>query len=222
MGLSLLCGPVLLFLVLPSGLGEELGVGGIRRKLIMGKRFKERFKEPLINPTWDQVIERDPLMAFSHYLSGRVNVLLEIAEEIVSNLDAGFEEKHVDTGKVSRAESLMWLWILGAYEVVRTMCQAKSCFSDRALAELRHLKKILSVVRMPAAKMEKPGKRKPVTSYRSPAGWDIKKRDLFVNDPEEQQDISARALLSEFERVLLGIGKQDVLARHEESYSSGP
>ena len=36
--------------------------------------MSERFKEPLINPTWEQIVERDPLMAFSHYLSGWVHV----------------------------------------------------------------------------------------------------------------------------------------------------
>ncbi len=35
----------------------------------------------LINPTWEQIVERDPLIAFSRYLSGRKNVLLAIAAE---------------------------------------------------------------------------------------------------------------------------------------------
>jgi len=181
-----------------------------------------RLKEPLINPTWDQLVERDPLIAFSHYLCGRVHVLFAVAHEIIENLDAGFAEKSVDEGRVGRAESLMWLWILGAYEVVRTMCQAKGCFSERAFDELSHLKKSLAVVRMPAAKMEKSGKTHPVTSNRSPSGWDVEKRDLLVNDPGVQTDISARALLSEFDRLLSGITKHDILARHEDSYLSGP
>ena len=71
----------------------------------------------------------------------------------------GILEDCVDGRRVERVESLMWLWILGAYEVVRTMCQAKTCFSSQALDELSRLKKLLSVVRMPAAKMEKPGRR---------------------------------------------------------------
>jgi len=95
--------------------------------------MRERFREPLINPTWEQVVEREPLMAFSHYLSGRINVLLDLADEILENLDQGFSPAFVDYRRVARAESLMWLWICGAYEVVRTMCQAKGCFSDRAL-----------------------------------------------------------------------------------------
>lgn len=184
--------------------------------------MRERLKEPLINPTWEQIVEREPLMAFSHYLSGRVNVLLALKDEILDHLNQGFSAACVDGGHVQRAESLMWLWMLGAYEVVRTMCQAKRCFSDRALIELAQLKQALSLVRMPAAKMEKAGKKKPVTSNRSPAGWDVAKRDLLVNDPEETHNISARSILAEFDRVLSSIAAHDVLARHEESYSSRP
>lgn len=184
--------------------------------------MREHFKEPLINPTWEQVVEREPLMAFSHYLSGRVNVLLALEDEILGHLDQAFSAACVDGGRVERAESLMWLWMLGAYEIVRTMCQAKSCFSDRALNELARLKKTLSVVRMPAAKMERVGKKEPVPSNRSPAGWDVANRDLLVNDPTDEQDISARSILAEFDRVFSSMTKHDVLARHEESYSSRP
>lgn len=121
----------------------------------------ERFKEPLINPTWEQIVERDPLMAFSHYLSGRVHILLALKEEILEHLESGFSGKHVDGGRVGRAESLMWLWILGAYEVVRTMCQAKSCFSDSMLNELALLKKTLSAARMPLPRWRRSARRNP-------------------------------------------------------------
>ncbi|GFO57573.1 hypothetical protein GMSM_45800 [Geomonas sp. Red276] len=179
--------------------------------------MRDRFRSALINPTWDQIVDRDPLIAFSHYLSGRVHVLLAISDEITENLDEGFSEQVIDSGRVMRAESLMWLWILGAYEVVRTICQAKSCFSEKMLYELIQLKKTLSSVRMPAAKMEKAGKNAPVTSNRSPAGWDIANRDLFVNDPESA-NVSARFLLKEFDRAFSAITQEDVLGCHEESF----
>ena len=178
-----------------------------------------RTKDTLINPTWEQIVEREPLIGFSHYLSGRANVLLDLADEIIDNLDRAFSGAVVDGSRVERAESLMWLWILGSYEVVRTMCQAKSCFSDKAFNELSGLKKTLSTIRMPAAKMEKSGKKAPVTSNRSPSGWDITNRDLFVNDPESTPDLSARYVLKEFDRVIASLAKDDVLGRHEETYS---
>jgi len=181
-------------------------------------RYRERFQQVLVNPTWEQIVEREPLTAFSHYLSGRVNVLCAFADEIIENLDKGFAGECVDFGLVERAESLMWFWLLGAYDAVRTMHQAKMCFSESLVQELSSLKKTLTIVRMPAAKMEKPGKKAAVTSNRSPAGWDIQARDLLVNDPEESPDISARWILSEFDRVFSSISKSDVLAHHADAY----
>jgi len=172
----------------------------------------------LINPTWEQILERDPTIAFSFYLSGRKNVLLTIAEEITENLDQAFSGTVMDGGRLQCAESLMWLWTLGAYEVVRTMCQAKGCFSTKALERLTQLKKTLATVRMPAAKMEKPGRKAPVTSNRSPSGVDVPNKDLLVNDPSAP-DVSARFVLKEFDRVVSSIAKGDVLGSHEASYS---
>jgi len=144
-------------------------------------------------------------------------VLLAIADEVTENLDAGFSRKVIDGGLVARAESLMWLWILGAYEVVRTMCQAKACFAQRAFDELNPLKKRLTAVRMPAAKMERPGVKIPVTSNRSPAAWDVSRRDILINDPEAEA-VFARDLLAEFDRVLSSIRPEDILGRHEDGY----
>ena len=70
------------------------------RKLLM----RNRFKDVLINPTWEQVVEREPVIAFSFYLSGRVNVLLDLADEIIDNLDQGFSGPVVDGNRVDRAE----------------------------------------------------------------------------------------------------------------------
>ena len=180
-------------------------------------KYSERYKVCLKNPSPAEMDLRDPLSTFSFYLSGRVNVLCGFADEIIENLDEGFLASSVDGGRISRAESLMWLWILGAYEIVRTMVQAEKCFSPEALKKLRVLKKSLSVVRMPASKMEKQGKRVPVTSNRSPAGWNVENKDLLVNDPEGD-DISARELFSNFDKTFCSIRKSDILARHEDTY----
>jgi hypothetical protein len=172
----------------------------------------------LKNPTWEQMLEQDPIVAFSFYLSGRKNVLLRIADEITESLDHAFAETVVDGSRFERAESLMWMWTLGAYEVVRTMCQAKECFSPNALEALAQLKKGLSSIRMPAAKMEKPGKKVPVISDRSPACWDIPNKDILINDPESTPDVSARSILRQFKQVFSAITRADVLGRHEDSY----
>lgn len=176
----------------------------------------QRFNTVLINPTQDERLAREPLLAFSFYLSSRVLQLLSIAVEVTDDLDKGFGTNPIDHARVGRASTMMWLWTLGAYEVVRTMCQAKTCFSSNAMAQLGQLKRHLASARMPDAKMEKPGRRVPVNSNRSPDGWDLEKRDLLVGDPDSP--VSARFLLSEFDRVMSAMQKADVLAHHSTTY----
>ena len=100
----------------------------------------------------DDFEKHNPLVQYSFYANGRVRVLLSLGVEILAELDAAFpDDSGVLFQHLSRAEELSWLWILGAYEVVRTMCQAKACFSERAHRSMKKLKYELSRVRMPAA-----------------------------------------------------------------------
>jgi hypothetical protein len=181
-------------------------------------KYRERFWECLFNPAEEQLLERDPLLAFSFYLSGRVLVLCDLADEIVSNLDQGFSVEPINGGVIGRADMLIWFWLLGAYEGVRTMHQAKQCFSERLATDLQDLNKRLARARMPAAKMEKPGRRAPVSTNRSPSGWDYNNGDLLVNDPEERESISARGLLAHFDQVFCSISRADVIRHHSTSY----
>jgi hypothetical protein len=173
---------------------------------------------PLLNPTWAELVASDPFIAFSWYLSGRKNCVLELGREILADLDNAFSGPVIDGGQLERAEMLMWFWTFGAYEVIRTMSQAQTCFAARVSAELNSLKKELAQVRMPAAKMEAVGKKRPVPSNRSPANWNQADRDLLIGDPTTAM-VSARHLVTRFEAVVTGITPADIVARHEDSYS---
>lgn len=170
----------------------------------------------LVNPTWEEQVEREPLLAFSFILSTRHNQLTSVADEILDLLEQGISKELILGPKVTKAGILIWLWTLGAYEIVRTMCQAKSCFSQTSLDQLQPLKKRLAKVRMPEAKMEKPGKKSPVTSDRSPWCEVIESKDLLIGDPNEPY--SVRNMIEEYFSALDSIKPEDILARHEESY----
>lgn len=178
-----------------------------------------RIKICLVNPTEEEILAGEPLIAFSFYLSGQNNVLLSVSDEIIENLDKGFTNNH--TGLIGHASTLMWFWTLGAYEVIRTMCQAKECFSENFYEKISELKKDLEKVRMPSAKMEKKQEKKckkmPVSSNRSPDGGDIPNKDLLVGDPENP--ISGRMLLEKYDNVLSSLTIKDIKARHENAYN---
>lgn len=179
--------------------------------------IKKRIKECLVNPTEEEILTREPLMAFSFYLSGRNNLLLSLSDEIIENLDKGFSMNTIQGGLIGHASTLMWLWTLGAYEVVRTMCQAKECFSENFYKKISELKNDLAKARMPSSKMEKKGKKIPVNSNRSPDGWDVSNKDLLIGDPDDP--ISCRTILGRYYDVMSSLTIKDVQKRHEESYN---
>lgn len=175
---------------------------------------KKRF-DTLINPTEKELLEREPLMAFSFYLSGRNNVLLLLSDEIIDNLDNGFSISPINAEFIDKASTSMWFWTLGAYEVIRTISQAKNCFSTEFIEKINTLKKELAIVRMPSAKMEEQGKKKAVTSNRSPDGWDIDNKDLWVGSPDAP--ISAKLLIRLYENTMSSLTIDDIKKPHMES-----
>ena len=180
------------------------------------KRYTRK-QDVLVNPTWEEMISNEPLLAFSFALSTRNNQLATIADDILDNLDMGISEEFIDGAHVTKAGINVWLWTLGAYEIIRTMCQAKTCFTTECLERLQPLKKRLSKVRMPDAKMEKQGKRVPVSSNRSPWCEVLETKDLLIGDPDEPY--SARELIDEYFNVIYSISPSEIIAIHEESYN---
>ncbi len=180
--------------------------------------MKKRITQILENPTEEELLAREPLLNFSFYLSGRNNVLLSILDEIIENLNNGFSSTPIQGNLIEHASMLVWLWTLGAYEVVRTISQAKSSFSEDFNQKILELKQDLAKVRMPSAKMEKQGKKIPVNSNRSPDGWDIDRKDILIGDPESP--MSSRILLAKYDAVMSSLTKEQVLKHHEESYET--
>ena len=170
----------------------------------------------MVTETWKTFLKKNALARFSYYLNGRVWVLSEVQKEILEILDNSVIDNALIQERMSRAEMLFWLWTLGAYEVIRTMHQAKKCFSEMVQNELFHLKKTLAVVRMPSAKMEKAGEKIPITSNRSAAGFDFRTKDLIVGDPEDPQ--LARKLMEKFSNFIAALKESDILSSHENSY----
>ena len=159
-----------------------------------------------------------PLLKFSLYTATQVETLKAFGKELLGDFDAGvtyseetkqpiFERKLVSDGYAK-----FWLWLLGAYEVVRTMAQAPECFSPNLVEELRKLKKRLSKIRMPFAKQEIAGQDVPVYNELSIADVEANPADLvFVVQSER---ISARSLVEDFIANFDAIRGEEVLLDH--------
>ena len=165
--------------------------------------------------TSDQLQDAMPLSRFSFYLSGRESCVIDLGEEVLENLDYAFDEV-IYSERLTRAEMLFWFWLLGAYEVVRTMTHTDDCFAKHYVNLLKDLKKRLEFVRMPAAKMEPRRKSVPVISNRSPAAINHEERDLLIGDPDGELD-SCRDLIRTFNEVIRQADSSTILKRHEDS-----
>ncbi len=118
------------------------------------------------------------------------------------------EEGRVDSEAFDRVYGQFWLWVVGAFEVVRTMAGAKACFSQRVKDELGPLKKTLAFLRMPFAKQEYPGGGKKIGTEASVS--DVHKEERDISYRVEDEVFSVRETLRQFEAVMGGIRRQSV------------
>ena len=143
----------------------------------MTKTSEEAFQE---------FVEADPLYLFDLYPMMQAKYVEELGEEILSILDTNLGADVVVGTDINSAHSKFWFWILGAYELVRTLSQHSVCFSSDRQAKIAELKRQLAPVRIAFAKLEVPNARrvKGKTDFldRSPffsiSNLDRKSRDL--------------------------------------------
>lgn len=120
-----------------------------------------------------QIIEQNPLINFSLYTQFQVHTLDRIGNEII-----GLSQDWTDcVTNFNRVNDLFWLWVLGAYEVIRTMHKHKDRFAPPLQTKIAAQKKVLAEIRMPFAKQELRGNGKPV--YAELSAVDIDKGMIF-------------------------------------------
>ena len=96
------------------------------------------------NPDFGQFLLKHPLSRFSLYTDMQAATIIELGERILNDMDNGLfretkgsEPKGVDGTVFNKVYGLFWIWVLGSYEVVRTMTQAKGCFSSECSQNLQ-------------------------------------------------------------------------------------
>jgi hypothetical protein len=167
-------------------------------------------------------------VGFSIYTDIQSKTIQSLGCEILECLQSGISPdpnggagSKCDGQTVMRAHGLFWLWVLGAYEVVRTMCQAKHCFTPAAATQIKVLERSLWLLRIPFAKQELPGnKTVPVYAELSIYGTRHSPPDLQYSVKGEV--VSARDLIEQYAAVLADIERSDIVADHRTSYRSGP
>lgn len=98
------------------------------------------------------IIEKNPLILFSPYTQIQVDYLIRMGEEILTDMK-GIKDNKVECD-LQKVYGQILLWILGAYEVLRTMDQPHNSFDETIKNEITELKRTFAEIRMPFAKQE--------------------------------------------------------------------
>lgn len=165
----------------------------------------------------EQMLEAKPLIGFSFYTAAQVDTLAATAQSIRDCLDGAMQGEAIDGGEFNRAYGLFWMWVLGAYEVTRTMCQARACFRRPVADSICNLKRRLAALRIPFAKQEYAGAKKPIAGEASVYGVSMELKDLSFEVRGTKYTV--RAMLDDFQATLAAIKRDDVLHHHGRSYS---
>ena len=164
------------------------------------------------NKSVELMLNSYPLIGFSKYTHTQVKVLEKLGDDILEILDTSMKGNEIK-GEWYPVYGKFWLWVLGAYEVVRTMTDTKTgahdCFSERVKLLLAPLKVHLAEIRMPFAKQQIKGKNQGISGETSIAVIDQLNSDFGFDIGDKR--IFVRGLISEFQTVFSSISRSDVL-----------
>lgn len=158
--------------------------------------------------TIERLLDDQPLLLFSLYTQIQSRILIELGQRICRMLDEIIFVSEVKASGVQEVYGMFWLWVLGAYEVIRTMSQHSNCFSSQMQSKLASVKKSLNLVRIPFAKQELKWKGRKIYAELSISKVDIVTKDIIFNI--EGKDIYVRQLVCEFVRFITGIKRDDI------------
>lgn len=115
------------------------------------------------------IFDKVPLLKFSidtawqvQALENKANDLKKISDRWTDGIVHEFTLYHEN----------FWFWILGAYEVVRTISQHQNCFCHPIRIEAQEIKRHLAELRMPFAKQELRGNQHPLRNENSVSSVD--------------------------------------------------
>ena len=149
----------------------------------------------------------EPFMVVVAQGLGRLDISLMTEDrEFVANIEKN-QRSLEENVKLNVRFTTSYLWVLGAYELVRTICQRlidqKLDQSEQLAKDFGEIKKIFNRLRVPLAKMEPASAHKTTDSHIAyPAlhrekgiAWQVS-RDIFIN-----RDDLADELLAKLERM---------------------
>ena len=160
------------------------------------------------------------LSKFSIFSQIGIQGLLYIRTEVTSRLPYEKEDGQCFVPEPSRSYAFVWAWVLGAYEIVRTMDQHRYRFCSQYHDDISDMKKALAQGRIPLAKQELAGenslRNKSSTKFRAEAlltGADPQRGFCFSI---KGVDYWSEELMDRFEMLMAKISKDGILEPSEQ------
>lgn len=116
---------------------------------------------------FEEWVKANPLINFSYYTLSQADAVRTLGEDIKITLQAATVEGGYDGVLLMKAYHYFWFWVLGAFEVFRTMDQHGTCFAPEVAKTIKSMKKHLATIRVPFAKQELSGRRGPIDGENS-------------------------------------------------------
>lgn len=160
----------------------------------------------------EQALNDEPLLGFSFYTASQIATLKSLSSEIVDMLDVSISQGEDGSIRVERFTKLygsFWLWVLGVFEVSRTMASAKGCFSTAASERISEFKTRLVNLRAPFAKQQIAGRKEAIRGEASVSGFDGNKKDFSFT--VKGKEYWVRDLIHDFGVLIESIKREDVL-----------
>ena len=123
-----------------------------------------------------------PLVKFSFYTKIQSKIIIRLGDEIIGLSNKAFIENNaIDGSCFKEIYGKFWLWVIGAYEIIRTMCDPlkKSVWVEKKFRELNSYKLKLAEIRMPFAKQVLRGTNNPIYGENSVHGFDRENKDFI-------------------------------------------
>jgi len=160
------------------------------------------------------LIPGKPLTKYSVATQLQYEYLISEKDEIEVLLEGTFKNKgEIQASMFLKCNGKIWIWTLGAYELVRTMDESRSCFTSNYHERIHELKLYLAKIRVPFAKQEKRGKRNGKRVHANNE-WTVypllDQKDLGYEI--DGNLVSFRDMSNKFVQVLAPIKEQDIIA----------
>ena len=159
------------------------------------------------------MLNENPLIKFSIYTSIQAKMLIDFGRQILGKMNVGISPGKVDGRIFQETYGMFWLWVLGSYEVVRTMSQHSECFDESTQELIKKIKKVLHRVRIPFAKQELAGGSKNkiyIYGELSVIGIDTDNKDFSYEIAENT--VSTRTTINDFETFVNSISRENIIS----------